>query len=108
VELQVSGHIHSFQILNYDKGVPPQIVAGNGGDNLHVTPQNLWGTVFQGDSRVRVLDGLSVDGFGFMLMTRAETGWVMDLHDSDGNPTRQCRFTDARSGQPPRLDCPKG
>lgn len=108
VELQVSGHIHSFQILNYDKGVPPQIVAGNGGDNLHVTPQNLWGTVFQGDSRVRVLDGLSVDGFGFMLMTRAETGWVMDLHDSDGKPTRQCRFTDARSGQPPRLDCPRG
>jgi len=49
-----------------------------------------------------------VHGFGFMLMTRAETGWVMDLHDSDGNPTRQCRFTDARSGLPPRLDCPKG
>jgi hypothetical protein len=108
VELQLSGHIHSFQILNYDKGVAPQIVAGNGGDNLHATPQNLWGTVFQGDSRLRVLDGLSVDGFGFMLMTKDETGWRMELFDSDGNPTRQCRFTDARSGRPARLDCPKG
>ena len=107
VELQLSGHIHSFQSLNYDKAVPPQIVAGNGGDNLHVTPQNLWGTVFQGDSRVRVLDGLSVDGFGFLLMSKTEGGWAMDLYDSEGRLTRQCRFTDARSGQAPRTDCPK-
>lgn len=106
VELQLSGHIHSFQSLNYDKGVPPQIVAGNGGDNLHVTPQNLWGTVFQGDSRVRVTDGLSVDGFGFLLMTKAEGGWTIDLYDSDGRPTRQCRFADASSGKPPRMHCP--
>lgn len=106
VELQLSGHIHSFEVLNYDKGVPPQIVAGHGGDNLHVTPQNLWGTVFLGDSHVRVTDGLSVDGFGFLIMTKAETGWTLDLYDSDGNQTRQCRFADASSGKPPRLDCP--
>ena len=106
VELQLSGHIHSFQSLNYDKSVPPQIVAGNGGDNLHVTPQNLWGAVFMGDSRVRVLDGLSVDGFGFMLMTKGEGGWTLDLYDSEGRQTRQCHFADASSGKPPRVDCP--
>lgn len=106
VELQLSGHIHSFEVLNYDKGVPPQIVAGHGGDNLHVTPQNLWGAVFMGDSRVRVLDGLSVDGFGFMLMTKGEGGWTMDLYDSEGGQTHQCRFADASSGKPPRVDCP--
>lgn len=106
VELQLSGHIHSFEALNYDKGVPPQIVAGHGGDNLHATPQNLWGAVFMGDSRVRVLDGLSVDGFGFMLMTKGEGGWTMDLYDSDGRQTRQCRFADASSGNPPRVNCP--
>ena len=106
VELQLSGHIHSFQSLNYDKAVPPQIVAGNGGDNLHVTPQNLWGAVFMGDSRVRVLDGLSVDGFGFMLMTKSEGGWTLDLYDSEGRQTRQCRFADASSDKP-RVDCPR-
>ncbi len=107
VELQLSGHIHSFESLNYDKDVPPQIVAGHGGDNLHLTPQNLWGAVFMGDSRVRVLDGLSVDGFGFLMMTKAEGGWTIDLYDSQGRPTRQCRFADAGSGKTPRVDCPR-
>ncbi|MEY4964634.1 MAG: hypothetical protein RL274_217 [Pseudomonadota bacterium] len=106
VALQLSGHIHSFEALNYDKDVPPQIVAGNGGDNLHVTPQNLWGTVFLGVSRVRVTDGLSVDGFGFLLMTKAETGWIIDLYDSDGHPTRQCRFLAPSGGKQGRVNCP--
>jgi hypothetical protein len=101
----LSGHIHSFEALNYDKDVPPQIVAGNGGDNLHVTPQNLWGTVFLGDSRVRVTDGLSVDGFGFLLMTRAEGDWIIDLYDSDGRPTRQCRFLAPMAGKQGRVNC---
>jgi hypothetical protein len=107
VELQLSGHIHTFEILNYNKGVPPQIVAGNGGDNLDITPRNLRGTVFQGHSGVGVLDGLSVGGFGFLLMTRAEGGWTIDLYDSAGTKTRTCRFTDGSTGGTPRrLDCP--
>ncbi|MDB5735677.1 MAG: hypothetical protein JWP16_835 [Alphaproteobacteria bacterium] len=101
VELQLSGHIHTFESINYNKGVPPQIVGGNGGDNLDVTPQNLRGTVFQGNSHVAVTDGLSVGGFGFLLMTRVRTGWSIQLYDSDGKPTRQCGFNTARK----RLDC---
>ena len=53
--------------------MPPQIVAGNGGDDLLVTPRNLRGTQFLGHSGVTVADGLSVGGFGFLLMTRAAT-----------------------------------
>jgi hypothetical protein len=102
VELQLSGHIHTFESINYNRGVPPQIVAGNGGDNLDVTPQNLRGTVFQGNSHVAVADGLSVGGFGFLLMTKVKTGWSIQLYDSDGKPTRQCGFNAARK----RLDCP--
>ena len=103
VELMLSGHIHSFEALNYAKDVPPQIVAGNGGDDLLVTPKNLRGTQFLGHSGVTVADGLSVGGFGFLLMTRAEGGWTIDLYDSAGNKTRTCRFT---AGHPGRLDCP--
>jgi len=99
VELMLSGHIHTFEAINYAGTVPPQIVAGNGGDNLHVTPQNLRGTQFQGFSGVTVADGLSVGGFGFLLMTRAEGGWTIDLYDSAGAKTRTCRFSK-------RLDCP--
>jgi hypothetical protein len=103
VALMLSGHIHSFEAINFAKGVPPQIVAGNGGDDLLVTPKNLRGTQFLGHSSVTVADGLSVGGFGFLLMTRAEGGWTIDLYDSVGTKTRSCRFTE---GKPGRLDCP--
>jgi hypothetical protein len=102
VELMLSGHIHTFEAINYTKGVPPQIVAGNGGDNLDVTPLNLRGAQFVGHSGVTVADGLSVGGFGFLLMTRAGDGWAIDLYDSAGAKTRTCRFT---AGKPGRLDC---
>ncbi len=103
VALMLSGHIHSFESINYTKGVPPQIVAGNGGDDLLVTPKNLRGTQFIGHAGVKVTDGLSVGGFGFLLMTREGTGWTIDLYDSAGGKTRTCRFT---AGKPGRLDCP--
>jgi hypothetical protein len=103
VALQLSGHIHTFESINYQGGVPPQIVAGNGGDNLDITPTNLRGAQFLGHSGVTVADGLSVGGFGFLLMTKAASGWTIDLYDSAGTKTRTCRFT---SGKPGRLDCP--
>jgi hypothetical protein len=110
VSLMLSGHIHSFQAINYDAGsnkgvVPPQIVAGNGGDNLHVTPQNLRGTQFQGVSGVSVADGLSVGGFGFLMMTRQGAGWNIQLYDEAGQPQRRCEFAPAK-GKAGRLDCP--
>jgi hypothetical protein len=103
VELMLSGHIHTFEAINYTKDVPPQIVAGNGGTNLEATPRNLKGAQFQGHLGVTVADGLSLGGFGFLLMRRAADGWTIDVHDSAGALARTCRFT---SGKPGRLDCP--
>lgn len=101
ISLMLSGHIHSFEAINFaDHKVPPQIVAGHGGDNLEVTPKDLRGTIFQGSSGVTVKDGLSVGGFGFLMMTRTAGGWTIDLYDSDGTPERQCRFVSGR------VDCP--
>ena len=107
VELMLSGHIHTFEAINYAKGVPPQLVAGNGGTNLEATPRDLRGAQFQGFSGVTVADGLSLGGFGFLLMTRAESGWTVDIYDTAGTKTRTCRFTSGKtSGNPARLDCP--
>jgi hypothetical protein len=103
VELMLSGHIHTFEAINYNKGVPPQIVAGNGGTNLEATPRNLRGAQFQGHSGVTVADGVSLGGFGFLLMTRANEGWSIDVYDSAGAKIRECRLT---KGRPGRLDCP--
>lgn len=104
VTLQLSGHIHSFEAINYEQAVPPQIVAGHGGDDLLVTPRNLRGTQFQGHSGVTVADGVSVGGFGFLMMTRAGDGWTIDLYDQAGQPRGQCRFIEG--ARKSRLDCP--
>jgi hypothetical protein len=102
ISLMLSGHIHTFEAINYTVKLPPQIVAGHGGDYLDPTPANLRGAIFQGHSGVSVKDGLSVNGFGFLLMTRdaATKDWIIQLYDSAGTPERQCRFV-AR-----RVDCP--
>jgi hypothetical protein len=100
VKLMLAGHIHSFEAINYDAKAPPQIVAGNGGDNLDKTPADLRGTIFQGNSSVSVKDGLSVGGFGFLLMTRLKDRWTIDLYDADATYQRQCVFAAGR------VDCP--
>jgi len=96
ISLMLAGHIHSFEAIDYTANIPPQIVAGHGGDNLDLTPADLRGTVFQGNSGVHVTSGLSVGGFGFLMLTRdkQDTGWTIQLYDSDGNPIRQCLYRD--------------
>jgi Calcineurin-like phosphoesterase len=105
VELMLSGHIHTFEAINFEQDVPPQLVAGNGGTYLEVTPRNLRGTQFLGHSGVTVADGLSVAGFGFLLMTRAPDGWTIDLYDPLGQPKGQCRFVAPTRGHVGKLDC---
>jgi len=106
VALMLSGHIHTFESINFNQDVPPQIVAGNGGDDLNVTPRNLRGAQFLGHSGVTVADGLSVGGFGFLLMTRAADGWTIDLYDPAARPKGQCHFIAPKNAKRGRLDCP--
>ncbi len=113
VQLALSGHIHTFEAINYYGDVPPQLVAGNGGDALHSAPRNLKGSIFQGRSGVTVHDGLSVGGFGFLLMTRDEAvrgAWTIDLFRPDGSKQGQCRLIPAMASPTapakPRLNCP--
>jgi Calcineurin-like phosphoesterase len=105
IALMLSGHIHTFEAINYDAKIPPQIVAGNGGDNLDITPVNLKNAIFQGHSGVGVKDGLSVGGFGFLMMTRRESDWTIDLYDAHGNNKGQCLFTPGKD-MIGRVDCP--
>ncbi|MDE1938660.1 MAG: metallophosphoesterase [Alphaproteobacteria bacterium] len=94
VALMLSGHIHTFEAMNYGPHdhVPPQIVAGFGGDKLDPTPWKLTGTIFQGDSGVNVKDGLSLPGFGFLMMRKVADGWDVDVHNVNGKIERRCWF----------------
>jgi hypothetical protein len=102
VELMLSGHIHTFEAINYKSArrVPPQLLAGRGGDMMDPTPKNLRGAVFQGSSDVGVKDGISVDGFGYTLMTKVSDGWRIDVYDWQGRIQRICQFHNGR------IDCP--
>jgi len=98
VSLMLSGHIHTFEAINYEGGHPPQLLAGNGGDKLDSASADLAGLNL---GTWHVKDGLSLPGFGFLLMTQRETGWQIDVHGVDGVIERVCTFAAGR------LDCPE-
>ena len=104
VRLMLAGHIHSFEALNYGGAarVPPQLIAGFGGDRLDRTPRELGGAIFQGDSGVTVNRGVSIPGFGFVVLRRAARGWDIDVHDVAGRVERRCWFRGGRVGCAPR------
>ncbi len=92
VSLMLSGHIHWTEFLNYGEGLPPQIVAGEGGDNLDDAPADLSGANLSGR---HVESGISVPGFGFLLLSKGGDGWTIEVHGEDGAVERTCTFAGA-------------
>jgi hypothetical protein len=89
VELMVSGHHHLFQALNFKEALPPQIVAGHGGDYLNIgQSQNPAGWKF-GD--VTVVSGVhDVGSFGYLLAEQQGESWVLTNYDVEGTPRHVC------------------
>ncbi|HEY5047021.1 MAG TPA: metallophosphoesterase [Rhizomicrobium sp.] len=99
VTLMLAGHIHTFEAINYEKGAPPQILAGEGGDLLDSAPSNLAG---QSVGTLKIASGLSLPGYGFLSFRRAANdAWSIDVLSAAGAPERTCAF--ARR----HLDCGK-
>jgi hypothetical protein len=98
VSLMLSGHIHTFEAINYRKKLPPQLIAGFGGDALDAAPPDLAGVNLSGTT---VKDGLSLGGFGFLMMIRHKSGWRIDVYRVDGTIEERCTFALRR------LDCTK-
>jgi hypothetical protein len=98
VKLMLSGHIHAFEAINYEGDRPPQLLAGNGGDKLDRASASLANTNL---GTWHVKDGISLPGFGFLLMTREGADWRIDVHGMDGAIERVCIFAKGR------LDCPE-
>jgi hypothetical protein len=98
VSLMLSGHIHTFEAINYHDKLPPQLIAGFGGDALDAAPPDLSGLNLSGTT---VKDGLSLGGFGFLMMIRQKAGWQIDVYRVDGTIEERCRFAQRR------IDCRK-
>ncbi len=92
IELMLAGHIHTFEAINYTGTLPPQLIAGNGGDNLDTAPADLSGLNIGG---LPVASGLSEPGFGFLLLTKSVTGsgWNVEVYDVHGKKERSCAFS---------------
>jgi hypothetical protein len=93
VSLQLSGHIHSFEAINYAKGAPPQIIAGEGGDLLDKAPRDLSG---RSVGAQKIASGLSLPGYGFLLFTREADRWLIHVMTQDGTQEALCVFVNRR------------
>jgi calcineurin-like phosphoesterase family protein len=93
IELLLSGHIHAFEAINYEAVSPPQLIVGNGGDILDNVPPDLSGIEVGG---LRVTNGLTLPGFGFLLLTRAPQGWRAEAFDTAGTLIRRCVLAERR------------
>ncbi len=94
--LMISGHIHNFQIENYDGGATPQLVIGEGGDALdREVPRQLAGLESGGAT---VSSGLSLPGFGYVVFDRIHRtkDWTITVHAVDGGVLRDCRLASRR------------
>jgi len=99
VALLVAGHIHTFEAINYEKGPPPQILAGEGGDLLDPAPLDLSG---QSIGTVKISSGISLPGYGFLTFTRqSNNNWSIDVLSAAGAHERTCAFSNRH------LDCRK-
>jgi len=88
--LMLSGHIHNFQIENYGGTTPPQLVVGEGGDNLDTeVPPNLTGLISGGKT---VENGLSLPGFGYVVIDRIgdSQDWDITVKSVEGAALRHC------------------
>jgi hypothetical protein len=97
VTLMLSGHIHAFEALNYRGAVPPQLIAGNSGDRLDSAPSDLSGVNLSGRM---VESGISLPGFGFLVLTKTAEGWQVGVHRVDGSLERLCLFAKGRIACP--------
>jgi len=89
IELMISGHIHAFEAINYAGSVAPQLIAGNSGDSLADVPTDIGGINLGG---LPVASGLTLPGFGYLLLTRNGAGWNVDVYDVHGAKERNCAF----------------
>lgn len=89
VSLMLSGHIHAFEAITYEGGLPPQLVVGEGGDwPDRDTPADLAGlSVFN----ARIKSGVTLSAiFGFAMLEKSAAGWSATSYDTQGKALKHC------------------
>ena len=95
----LSGHVHTFQIMDFVEQHPVQVVSGHGGDQLHRTASdNPTGLTSQG---ARIRTGRGTSGvFGYAMLERgADDRWTITDRDFSGKSLLVCDLDNRR------IDC---
>jgi hypothetical protein len=97
VRMIMSGHIHLFEFLAFDRNRPAQLVAGTGGTNLalRIKPNLEGETVFG----AAVNTGNSDHDFGYTELDRKGAGWDLEFRNSNGADEETCTLPDNGNSQ---------
>lgn len=97
LKLAISGHLHTFEGLQFEAPEPPQLVVGNSGTALDKpAPTELSGLMVGAQ---KIAHGFRDNGFGYFVFDRTGDGWEGRLVDPDGKIRAHCSFGSAG------LDC---
>jgi hypothetical protein len=98
ISLILSGHVHLFELLNFDVR-PPQLVAGDGGTMLGgALPQSLDGIKIEGGAMV---SGASRHEFGYTVLDRSGTKWGLKLKGPRHQTVLGCSLEPVAACKPP-------
>lgn len=93
VRMEVAGHVHFFQAIDFGGVRPPQLVVGTGGDNLESMPTApVAGADVNG---LKAVSAVTHSRFGYMVWDRVGAAlWSGALYDADGKIIDRCRLAD--------------
>ena len=90
IQLVVQGHIHTFEINQFQGSLPLSLLAGFSGSDLESAFPETLPQPFQAIPAARLLQSWSSQQFGYVLLERQEKGWVLFEKGPDGTIRRRC------------------
>jgi hypothetical protein len=73
----LSGHVHLFELMSFDRTRPTQLVTGDGGTNMaDPIPTSMNGVVVRGNA---VVASQSQRQFGYTLLVKSGKTWQLTL-----------------------------
>ena len=95
IDLVLSGHTHLFEVISFDHGRPPQIVAGDGGTSLAAAlPASLNGRKIHG---LAITASQTKREFGYTMLSKTGAGWTLELKAPTGATHVACRIEGSRA-----------
>jgi hypothetical protein len=77
IDLVLSGHVHLFELMSFDRTRPTQLVTGDGGTNMaDPIPASMNGVVVRGNA---VVASESQRQFGYTLLVKSGKTWQLTL-----------------------------